>query len=69
MIASTRISLVTDAWLPQVNGRNGILHHDLRFACLEALAVDRHRCREWSEQHTWRRCADLLLDNLAWIEA
>lgn len=52
-----------------VNGRNGILHHDLRTACLEALAVDRRRCREWSEQHTWRRCADLLLDNLAWIEA
>ena len=33
-----------------VNGRNGILHHDLRIACLEALAVDRRRCREWAEQ-------------------
>jgi glycosyltransferase involved in cell wall biosynthesis len=52
-----------------VNGRNGILHHDLRTACLEALAVDRHRCREWAERHSWRRCADQLLDNLAWIEA
>jgi glycosyltransferase involved in cell wall biosynthesis len=51
-----------------VNGRNGILHHDLRAACLEALAVDRRRCREWSQQHSWRRCADLLLASLAWVE-
>jgi hypothetical protein len=69
VIESTRIALVTDAWLPQVNGRNGLLHDDLKTACLEALGVDRGRCREWAERHSWRRCAGLLLDNLAWIGA
>ena len=52
-----------------VDGRNGWLHDDLKTACLEALGVDRGRCREWAERHSWRRCAGLLLDNLAWIGA
>jgi len=50
-----------------VDGRNGALGDDLRTACMAALDVDRRRCREWAERHSWRRCAELLIDSLAWI--
>jgi glycosyltransferase involved in cell wall biosynthesis len=49
------------------SGSNGFLHPDLGTACLAALSLDRGQCRQWAERHSWRRCADILLENLAWI--
>jgi glycosyltransferase involved in cell wall biosynthesis len=45
--------------------QTGVLDDDLRAACLAALELDRSRCRRFAEEHSWQRCADLLLDNLA----
>lgn len=59
-----RLALVTDAWLPQVNGVTGALDLDLRRACLRALTVHRTACRAHALQHTWSRCADLLEERL-----
>jgi glycosyltransferase involved in cell wall biosynthesis len=50
-------------------GVTGVLHEDLRTACLEALKVPPAGCRAYAEARTWRHCAQIVLDNLAPINA
>ncbi len=52
-----------------VPGRTGVLDSDLRRACLGALALDRAPCVEHARNHTWARCAEILLANLAVVRA
>jgi glycosyltransferase involved in cell wall biosynthesis len=47
------------------HGRTGVLDDDLRAACLAALELDPDECVRWARDHSWRRCADMLRDNLA----
>lgn len=49
------------------NGRVGILDEDLATACRKAVKLDPQECREYAMQFTWRRCAQMVLDNLAII--
>jgi glycosyltransferase involved in cell wall biosynthesis len=37
------------------HGETGILDENLTTACLAALQLDRHACREFAESHSWRR--------------
>jgi glycosyltransferase involved in cell wall biosynthesis len=46
-------------------GRTGSVDTDLRAACLRALQVDPSSCRRYAEEHSWKRCAQMLFDNLA----
>ena len=46
-------------------GVNGALDEDLRAACLAALGVSRASCREHAVRHTWRRCAQMVLEHAA----
>ncbi len=50
-------------------GVTGVLDEDLGAACRAALALDRRTCRRHAEGLTWWRCAEMLRDNLAPIEA
>ena len=36
------------------NGVTGILDEDLGSACIAALALDKHHCREYAERRSWR---------------
>ncbi|MGD2056606.1 MAG: glycosyltransferase family 1 protein [Gammaproteobacteria bacterium] len=45
-------------------GETGILDEDLRRAALEALELDRKRCRSEALQHTWAASARQFLNNL-----
>jgi len=47
------------------HGRTGVLDDDLRAACLAALELDPGECVRWARNHSWRRCAEMLRDNLA----
>jgi glycosyltransferase involved in cell wall biosynthesis len=49
-------------------GVTGVLHEDLRTACLEALKLDRAACRAFALTRSWRHCATELLAHLAPIE-
>jgi glycosyltransferase involved in cell wall biosynthesis len=40
------------------------LDHDLRAACIAALGLSRAAARAHAEQYSWRRCAEIFLDNL-----
>lgn len=42
----------------------GVLHEDLKTACLAALKIERSHCRPYAEQFSWRACAERFLDNL-----
>lgn len=42
----------------------GAVNDDLRTACLEALSMDRARCREYAEGFSWRACAEEFVRNL-----
>ncbi|PTW58720.1 glycosyltransferase involved in cell wall biosynthesis [Breoghania corrubedonensis] len=42
----------------------GTLNHDLRKAALDALEVDRARCREVALGYTWAKAAQQFLDNV-----
>ncbi|MCC5995142.1 MAG: glycosyltransferase family 1 protein [Oceanicaulis sp.] len=42
----------------------GAVNDDLRTACLEALTMDRARCREYAEGFSWRNCAEEFVRNL-----
>jgi glycosyltransferase involved in cell wall biosynthesis len=45
------------------------LDPDLRAACLRALTLSRTAARAHAETYSWRRCAELFLDNLVPIRA
>lgn len=47
------------------NGVSGMVHEDLRKACLECLEIDPERCLAYARNFTWRRCAEMFRDNLA----
>lgn len=49
-------------------GFTGVLDEDLAAACRRALDLDRAACRRHAESMSWKRCARILLDNLAPIE-
>ncbi|TRO92711.1 glycosyltransferase family 1 protein [Glycocaulis profundi] len=42
----------------------GAVSDDLKAACLEALTMDRARCREYAEGFSWRSCAEEFVRNL-----
>jgi glycosyltransferase involved in cell wall biosynthesis len=50
------------------HGVTGFLDADLETACRKALELDRDACRAHAETHSWARCADILLANLAVID-
>ncbi len=45
----------------------GVLHDDLRTACLAALSISRQACLDFAERHTWQASARAFLDNLVTI--
>jgi glycosyltransferase involved in cell wall biosynthesis len=49
------------------DGVTGVLDDDLRSACLRALELDPAVCRDHALTLSWRRCAEMLFDNLAVI--
>lgn len=51
------------------DGVTGCLSNDLRHAALTALTLSRDACRAHASGFTWKRAADILLDNLAHIPA
>jgi hypothetical protein len=62
------LAIVTDAWLPQVNGvitpidvvnhgHDGVLDYDLTKAVLGALELDRAACRQTALERTWDKAA------------
>lgn len=42
----------------------GIIHDDLKEACIEALKLDRPTARAYAEQYSWRACAEAFIENL-----
>jgi glycosyltransferase involved in cell wall biosynthesis len=46
-------------------GVSGVLDEDLAKAAREALALDPQACRAYALEFSWRRCAEMFLDNLA----
>ncbi len=46
------------------NARVAVLDEDLRSACLAALDVRRHSCREYAEKLTWEQSARCFISNL-----
>lgn len=46
-------------------GVTGALHEDLRTACLEALKMNPEDCRAQAVEFSWKRCAEMFLENLA----
>lgn len=50
------------------DGTVGILDDDFERACIRALEIDPKACRAYAERFTWRRCAQMVIDNLALIE-
>lgn len=50
------------------HGQTGILDEDLQAACLAALKLDRQTCRQYAEQHSWKRCAQMVVDNVTTID-
>lgn len=51
------------------HGVTGILDEDLGRAARAALELDPEACRAHALEFTWRRCAEMFLDNLAPIGA
>jgi len=47
----------------------GVLDEDLGRAARAALAIPRERCRDHALRFSWRRCAEMFLDNLAPVPA
>jgi len=50
------------------HGETGILDDDLRTACLQALELKREDAIAFGQSQTWRKCAQIVVDNLAIIE-
>lgn len=46
------------------NENIGVLDWDLKHACLTALKIDRHACREFALRHTWDKSLEQFLSNL-----
>ena len=49
-------------------GETGILHADLRQAALDALDLNRDRCRREALRHTWAASTRQFLDNLVAVQ-
>ena len=48
------------------NGKSiGCLDKDLKKAALTALKADRDNCKEFAKQFTWKRCAEIFINNTA----
>ena len=43
----------------------GVLDEDLRRACLEALELSRHDCRDFALDMTWEKCARTFIEHVA----
>jgi glycosyltransferase involved in cell wall biosynthesis len=65
-VAAYRVTGPVDVVQP---GRTGVLDDDLQKACLEAVELESSACRSFAEQNSWERCATLLFENLAPVEA
>jgi glycosyltransferase involved in cell wall biosynthesis len=46
-------------------GRCGVMHHDLREACLRALSLKPDDCRDHAARYSWQACADQAFAALA----
>ncbi len=51
------------------NSSGGIMHSDLREACLRALALPRERVRLHAEQFSWSAATDQMLEALQLISS
>jgi glycosyltransferase involved in cell wall biosynthesis len=49
-------------------GVTGVLHDDLKQACLEAAKLDPQDCRDYALENSWGRCAEIALDTFARID-
>jgi len=49
------------------HGKTGCLNEDLKQACLEAQHIDPMACRQYAQNNSWQRCAEILLSQLAII--
>lgn len=47
------------------HGVTGILGHDLKKACHDALALDRAACRSFAEQRSWARSTEQFVSHMA----
>src|SRR5712672_836066 len=47
----------------------GVLHDDLREACLEALAISSRACVDFAARHTWEASARAFVENITNIRA
>lgn len=47
-----------------VNGEVGVLDKDLRHAALQALKLNRERCREYALKFSWKKSAEQFIDNI-----
>lgn len=50
------------------NGETGVLHQDLREACLQALKVPREACRKFALSQSWRASTQQFLDNVGTVK-
>lgn len=50
-------------------GVNGALDDDLELAVKRALKVPRQHCRQYAENHSWQRCAEIFLETLVPVDA
>ena len=46
------------------DGGAGIMHEDLREACLDALKIDRAHARAWAERFSWRAASEQFASHL-----
>lgn len=50
------------------DGKTGALDEDLQKACERAIQLDSKQAMQFGQNQTWRRCAEIVLANLAMIE-
>lgn len=51
------------------NNVTGCLNHDLRQAALDALKLDRSKCREQALEYTWEKASQIFLSSVSSINA
>ncbi|MCX5660291.1 MAG: glycosyltransferase family 1 protein [Planctomycetota bacterium] len=64
-VAAFPVTGPRDAVVP---GRTGELDEDLRAACMRALEISRADCRAHALTQSWRRCAQVVEDNLVFAK-